>query len=168
MTHDTLSVHELLGQFRGKARHRTEIVQSTAYLKCPAAKKYGIISAPAKSSMSSAKRRLVIILPPMLTVPSRSSKASVMILSRNMLKRVGESRHPCQAPTVVRNQSPMLMLKGMALVDLLQRFLMTCIKFVLMLYFFMVAHKAVCQTLSKAFLKAFDGVLGLKRSSGHL
>ena len=72
MTHDTLSVHELLGQFRGKARHRTEIVQSTAYLKCPAAKKYGIISAPAKSSMSSAKRRLVIILPPMLTVPSWS------------------------------------------------------------------------------------------------
>ena len=32
----------------------------------------------------------------MLTVPSWSSKASVMILSRNMLKRVGESRHPCQ------------------------------------------------------------------------
>ena len=28
-----------------------------------------------------------------------------MILSRNMLKRVGESRHPCQTPTVVRNQS---------------------------------------------------------------
>ena len=23
-----------------------------------------------------------------------------------MLKRVGESRHPCQTPTVVRNQSP--------------------------------------------------------------
>ena len=44
--------------------------------------------------MSSAKRRLVIVLPPMLTVPSWSSKASVMILSRNMLKRVGESRHP--------------------------------------------------------------------------
>ena len=42
--------------------------------------------------MSSAKQRLVIILPPMLTVPS---KASVMILSRNMLKRVGESRDPC-------------------------------------------------------------------------
>ena len=28
-----------------------------------------------------------------------------MILSRNMLKRVGESRHPCRTPTVVRNQS---------------------------------------------------------------
>ena len=30
---------------------------------------------------------------------------------------------------------------------LLKRFLMTWIRFVLMLYFFMVAHKAVCQTL---------------------
>ena len=30
-----------------------------------------------------------------------------MILSRNMLKRLGESRRPCRAPTVVRNQSPM-------------------------------------------------------------
>ena len=27
-----------------------------------------------------------------------------MILSRNMLKRVGESRHPCRTPTVVWNQ----------------------------------------------------------------
>ena len=25
-----------------------------------------------------------------------------------MLKRVGESRHPCRTPTVVRNQSPVL------------------------------------------------------------
>ena len=31
-----------------------------------------------------------------------------MILSRNMLKKVGESRHPCRTPTVVRNQSPLL------------------------------------------------------------
>ena len=38
-----------------------------------------------------------------------------MILSRNMLKRVGESRHPCQTPTVVRNQSLMLPLKRTAL-----------------------------------------------------
>ena len=37
-----------------------------------------------------------------------------MILSRNMLKRVGESRHPCRTPTVVRNQSPMLPLKSTA------------------------------------------------------
>ena len=77
-----------------------------------------------------------------------------MILSRNMLKRVGESRHPCQTPTVVQNQSPMLLLKRTALVVLSQRILMTRIRLVLMLYFFMVAHKAACQTLSKAFLKS--------------
>ena len=47
----------------------------------------------------------------------------------------------------------MLLLKRTALVALLQRFLMTRIRFVLMLYF-MVAHKAACQTLSKAFLKS--------------
>ena len=32
-----------------------------------------------------------------------------MILSRNMLKRVGKSKHPCRTPTVVQNQSPMLL-----------------------------------------------------------
>ena len=58
--------------------------------------------------MSSANQRLVIVLPPMLTVPSWSSKVSVVILSRNTLKRMGESRHPCRTPTLVRNQSPML------------------------------------------------------------
>ena len=72
-----------------------------------------------------------------------------MILSRNMLKWVGESRHPCQTATVVRNQSLMLLLKRTALVALSERFLMTWIRLVLM-YFFMVAHKAACQTLSKA------------------
>ena len=71
-----------------------------------------------------------------------------------MLKRVGESSHPCRTPTVVWNQAPMVLLKRTALVALLDRFLMTGIRFVLMLYFFMVAHKAVCQTLSKAFLKS--------------
>ena len=39
-----------------------------------------------------------------------------MILSRNMLKRVGEFRHPCRTPTVVRNQSPMLLLNRTAFV----------------------------------------------------
>ena len=33
-----------------------------------------------------------------------------------MLKRVGESRHPCRTPTVVRNQPPTLLLKRTALV----------------------------------------------------
>ena len=79
-----------------------------------------------------------------------------MILSRNMLKRAGECRHPCQTPTVVWNQSPMLPLKRTAQVALLYRFLMTRIRLVLMLYFFVVAHKAACQTLSKAFLKSME------------
>ena len=65
-----------------------------------------------------------------------------MIISRNMLKRVGETRHPCQTPTVVWNQFPMLLLKSTALVAFTQRFLMTRIRLVLVLYFFMVAHKA--------------------------
>ena len=39
-----------------------------------------------------------------------------------MLKRVGESRHPCRTQTVVLNQSPMLPLKRTALVALLQVF----------------------------------------------
>ena len=45
-----------------------------------------------------------------------------MILSTNMLKRVGESRHSCRTPTVVRNQSSMLLLKRTALVALLCSF----------------------------------------------
>ena len=48
----------------------------------------------------------------------------------------------------------MPLLKRTALVALLYKFLMTWIRFVLMLYFFMVAHKGACQTLSKAFLKS--------------
>ena len=48
----------------------------------------------------------------------------------------------------------MLLLKRTALVALSKRFLMTQIRLVLMLYFFMVANKATCQTLSKASLKS--------------
>ena len=65
-------------------------------------------SSPAKPSMPSAKQRLVIVLPPVLTVPSLPSKAL----------RLGESRHPYRTPTVVWNQSPMLPLKWTALVAL--------------------------------------------------
>ena len=43
-----------------------------------------------------------------------------MILSRNMLKRMGESRHPCWTPLVVRNQSPMLPFKRTAVVALIK------------------------------------------------
>ena len=45
----------------------------------------------------------------MLTLPSWSSNASYMILSMKMLKRVGESRYPCRTPTVVLNQSSVLL-----------------------------------------------------------
>ena len=51
-----------------------------------------------------------------------------MILSRSMLKKMGKSRHACRTPTVVRNQSPMLLLKRTALVALSKRFLMTRIR----------------------------------------
>ena len=73
-----------------------------------------------------------------------------------MLKRVGKI---CLTPTAVRNESPMLILKRTALKALLQVvvvvfFLMTWIRLVLMLYFFMVAHKTACQTLSKAFMNS--------------
>ena len=58
-------------------------------------------SSSARASMSSANRRLVIFLPPMLTFPSCSSRASDMIRSRKMLKRVGDRRHPCLTPCAV-------------------------------------------------------------------
>ena len=86
----------------------------------------------------------------MLTLPSLSSKASHMILSRKMLKRVGESGHPCRTPTVVLNHSPVLPLNRTALWALSYRFSMAR----MMLYFLIVAHKASCHTLSKAFLKS--------------
>ena len=111
-------------------------------------------SSPAKPSMSSAKRRLLIVLPPMLTVPWWFSKALVTILSRKMLKSVGDSRHPCRTPTVVRNQYSMLLLKITALVALSYRCSMVRTSLEPMLYFLMIAHKAACHTLSKAFLKS--------------
>ena len=120
----------------------------------------GSIRTPASSSlfafttMSSAKRKLIMSCPPMLTLPSWSSKASHMILSRKMLKRVGESRHPCQTPTVVLNHSPVLPLNRTALWALSYRFSMARMMLALMLYFLIVAHKISCHTLSKVFLKS--------------
>ena len=111
-------------------------------------------SSPAKPSMSSVKRRLVIVLPPVLTVPWWFSKASVMILSRKISKSVGDSRHPCRTPTVVRNQSPMLLLKITALVALSYRCSMGRTSLEPMLYFLIVAQRAACHTFSKAFLKS--------------
>ena len=75
-----------------------------------------------------------------------------MILSRKMLKSVGYSRHPCRTPTVVQNQSPMLLLKITALVVLSYRCSMVRTSLEPMLYFLMVAHRAACHILSKVFL----------------
>ena len=100
------------------------------------------------TTMPSAKPKLVISRPPMLTLPSWSSNASHMILSSKMLKRVGESRHPCRTPTVVLNHYPVLTLNSTALWALSYRFSMARIMLALMLYFLTVAHKASCHTLS--------------------
>ena len=72
-------------------------------------------SGPAENST---RCRLVIFLPPMLTFLSCSSRASDMIRSRKMLKRVGDRRHPCLTPTVVLNHYPMLPFIWTALVAL--------------------------------------------------
>ena len=95
----------------------------------------------------------------MLTLRSWSSKASHMILSRKMLKRVGESRHPCRTPTVVLNHSLVLPLNRTALWALSYSFSMARMMLALMLYFLIVAHKASCHTLSKAFLKSYEDMV---------
>ena len=66
--------------------------------------------------MSSANRKLVMVRPAMLIVPLCSSSTSDIILSRKMLKRVGDNMHPWRTPTVVWNQSPMLPLMKTALI----------------------------------------------------
>ena len=63
--------------------------------------------ASSSCSSSSVNRRLVIFLPPMLTFSLCSSKASDMIRSKKILRRVGGRSHPCLTPTVVLNHSPM-------------------------------------------------------------
>ena len=98
-------------------------------------------SSSAFTTMLSAKQKLVMSRPPMLTLPSRPSKASHMILFRKMLKRVGESRHLYQTPTVVLNHSPVLPLNRTALWALSYRFSMARMMLLLMLYFLIVAHK---------------------------
>ena len=69
--------------------------------------------------MPSAKRRLVKILPPMLTFEPSSSKASDMKnRSRKMLKNMSGKRYLCSTPTVFLNHSPMLPFILIALVAL--------------------------------------------------
>ena len=111
-------------------------------------------SSSASASMLSANRRSVIFQPPMITFPSCSSRVPGMIRSRKLLKSVGDRRHPCFTPTVVLNLSPMLLFIWTALVPLSKSCSMVRIRFALIMYFRMVAHKAACHTLSKAFLKS--------------
>ena len=89
-------------------------------------------SSSARAFMSSANRRLVIFLPPMLTFPSCSSRASDMVRFRKMLKRVGDRRHPCLTPTVILNHSPMLPFIWTALIALSQSCSMMRTRFALM------------------------------------
>ena len=67
---------------------------------------------------------------------------------RKMLKRDCERRHPCWTPSVVRNQSPVLLLNRTAFWALSYKFSMTRMMLALMLYFLIVAHKDSCHTLS--------------------
>ena len=72
-------------------------------------------SSSSRASMSSTNRRLVLFLPPMLTFLSCYSRASDMIRSRKMLKRVGDREHPCLTPIVVLNHSPICHSSGLHL-----------------------------------------------------
>ena len=53
----------------------------------------------------------------------------------------------------------MLLLKRTALVALSQRFLMTRIRLALMLYFFVVAHKAACQNPVEGLFGAYEDMV---------
>ena len=75
-----------------------------------------------------------------------------MILSRNMLKRVGESGHPCLTPNVV------LPLNRTALWALSYRFSMTRMMLALMLYFLIVAHKGFVACPIKGLLEENEGM----------
>ena len=115
---------------------------------------------PASSftTMSSAKRKLVMSRPPML------------ILSRKMLKRVCETRHPCRTPTVVLNHSLVLPLNRTALWTLSYRFSMARMMLAMMLYVLIVAHKALCHTHKAYFLWTSDYTLSFRvhvSSSDH-
>ena len=96
----------------------------------------------ASLSMWFVNRRLVIGLSPMLALPKWSSRASVIIILRKMLKRVGESRQLFHTPTVVLSQSQILLLQKTALVALFYKFTMALIKLLLILYILKVDQRA--------------------------
>ena len=71
-----------------------------------------------------------------------------------MLKRVGETRHPCGTTTVVQNKSSMLLLKRTVLVALSQRCLMTQKRVGTDVVLLHGCQKAACKTLLKASFKS--------------
>ena len=73
-----------------------------------------------------------------------------MVRSRKMLKTVGDRRHPCLTPTIVL----LLSLIWTARITLSKSYSTLRTRFALISYFHMVALKAACHTLSKAFLKS--------------
>ena len=85
-----------------------------------------------------------------------------------MLKRVGQSRHPCRIPTVVRNQSPILLLKRTALVALSWRFLMTGIRLALMLYLSLIHISEPTRLHRISYAVFFNGSIGDSVSYTHL
>ena len=71
-----------------------------------------------------------------------------------MLRRMGESRHPLQTPTVVWNQSPMLLLKRTATSGLVAEVFDDLDKVGADVVLLCGCPQAACQTLSKALLKS--------------
>ena len=111
---------------------------------------FNFCSSSARTSVSPANSRLVIFLPPVLTLLPCSSRASDMIRLRKMLMRVDDKRHPCLTLSVVLSNSPMLPFIWTLLVALSWSCSVVQTWFALILYFSMVAHMAACHTLSKA------------------
>ena len=68
-------------------------------------------------SMSSAKRRFEMGLPPMDMELWNSSSASSMMFSKKTLNKTGERRQPWRTPIVVLKGSPMLLLIRTALLE---------------------------------------------------
>jgi len=109
---------------------------------------------PAIRSVPSAKGRLLMLRPPILTLPSKDSRASVVICSRKMLKRQGDSKHPCLTPTDVWNQSSMLLSGRTPQLVFSCNDPIRCTRLLWILRFFNVSSKASSQTRSNAFLKS--------------
>ena len=78
-----------------------------------------------------------------------------MILSRKTLNRIGERMQPCLTPILVLHHSLNWPLPVMTFVTAFSyNSLINSVKCFPMLNFFIVCHKALCQTRSKAFLKS--------------